>query len=156
MNLIIGIGEYVISNKQEDTITTYALASCVGVTAYCPSKKVAGMIHIALPEPLSEANSDQRIGYYATTGLPVLFQTMQNNYGCKSDELNIHLFGGANSIRSDDVFFVGQKNIQKIKGILNELGLEYSLQQVGGIVSRTIEIEVKTGSVKIDTQPIKI
>ena len=47
MDKIVGIGEYAISNRREDIIKTFALASCVAVTAYSPSKGVAGMVHIA-------------------------------------------------------------------------------------------------------------
>lgn len=156
MNSIIGIGEYIVSNREEDTITTYALASCVGVTVYCPFKKAGGMIHIALPEPMEDYKREHRLGYYATTGLPLLIQTMKNKYGCNKEDLSIHLFGGANSIRRDDVFFVGQKNILAIKCILSSLGLKYNQQEVGGFVSRTIEMKVTTGFVKMDTQAIQI
>ena len=154
MNNVIGIGEYFVSNREGDTITTYALASCVAVTLYCPVKKAAGMIHIALPEPTD--NNTKKLGYYATTGLPTLFDTMKNAFGCKRNELSIQLFGGANSIRSDDVFCIGQRNIEAIKVMLYEYGVRFNLKEVGGYVSRTIEMEVATGFIKSDTQAIQI
>jgi len=156
MNNVIGIGEYFVSNKEGDVITTYALASCVAVTLYCPVKKASGMIHIALPEPAQDNINVKRLGYYATTGLPSLFETMKNAFGCKKNELAIQLYGGANSIRSDDVFRIGQKNIEAIKSILVSYGLGYNLKEVGGYVSRTIEMEVSTGCIKTDTQAIQI
>ena len=154
MNNVIGIGEYFISNKEGDIITTYALASCVAVTLYCPLKKVAGMIHIALPEPMYD--SKNKLGYYATTGLPLLFENMKDSFGCKYNELNIQLFGGANSIRSDDVFCIGKRNIEAIELMLFNYGLKYKAKEVGGYVSRTIEMEVSTGSIMSGTQPIQI
>ncbi|TVY01022.1 hypothetical protein [Paenibacillus cremeus] len=65
---VVGLGEIACSNNEEDTIITYALSSCVAVTAYCPINKVAGMIHIVLPKPNSEKDERHRPGYYATTG----------------------------------------------------------------------------------------
>ena len=156
MNNVIGIGEYFVSNKEGDTITTYALASCVAVTLYCPIKKAAGMIHIALPESVDDNESARKSGYYATTGLPLLFENMKSSFGCKKNELYIQLFGGANSIRSDDVFCIGKKNIEAIKSILFDYGLRYNFKEVGGYVSRTIEMDVSTGSIKSDTQAIQI
>ena len=156
MNNIIGIGEYFVSNKEGDTITTYALASCVAVTLYCPLKKASGMIHIALPEPINNNKNAEKLGYYATTGLPLLFNKMENSFGCKKNQLYIQLFGGANSIRSDDVFCIGKKNIEAIKSILFNYGLRYNSQEVGGYVSRTIEMEVSTGCIKSVTQAIQI
>jgi len=153
---VIGIGEYFVSNKIGDTITTYALASCVAVTLYCPKNKAAGMIHIALPEPMEDSKHLHKLGYYATTGMPSLLETMKNAFGCKKEELLIQLFGGANSIRSDDVFCVGKKNIEAIKSILISDGLKFNLQDVGGYVSRTIQMEVTTGCIKSETQAIQI
>ena len=156
MNNTIGIGEYVISNMEGDTITTYALASCVAVTLYCPLKKVAGMIHIALPESMDENINPQKSGYYAKTGLSLLFEEMEDSFGCKKSEVYIQLFGGANSIRSDDVFCIGKKNIEAIQSILLSYGLKYNLKEVGGYVSRTIEMEISTGLIKMETQAIQI
>lgn len=156
MDLVIGIGEYVVSNKKEDVIKTYALASCVAVTMYCPSKKASGMIHIALPESQGGKNNPLKQGYYATIGVPFLYQTMIHTFGSKKEELYIRLYGGANSIRDDDIFLIGQKNIEAIKLILTNIGLNYYLQEVGGSVSRSIEMEVTTGDIKFDTQPIRI
>ncbi len=156
MNQIIGIGEYIVSNQEEDTITTYALASCVAVTIYCPIKKAAGMIHIALPNPMDMKVSSTKLGYYATTGLPILFETMYKKFGCKKETLNIQLFGGANSIRMDDVFSVGPRNIEAIEMILSEYRLKYDSKEVGGFISRSIEMKIATGAVKLNTQPIRI
>ena len=156
MNKIVGIGEYIISNQDEDKIITYALASCVAVTVYCPLKKVAGMIHIALPEPMDNVNNSPKPGYYAIIGLPFFLQTIQNTYMCNKENLHIQLFGGANSIRKNDAFSVGKKNIEIIERILTEKGFSYELQSVGGYVSRSIELEVETGQVKIDLHPIQI
>jgi len=156
MNRNIGIGEYFVSDIKGDTITTHALASCVAVTLYSPIKKAAGMVHIALPKPFDDNINSQKLGYYATIGLPLLFEKMKDSFECEKNELSIQLFGGAYSIRSDDVFCIGQKNIDAIKSILYSYGLIYNLKEVGGYVSRTIEMEIATGCIKLDTQMIQI
>jgi len=156
MNHIIGIGDYTVSDGQLDTIQTHALASCVAVTVYSKAKKAAGMIHVALPECIDEKHAKLKPGYYATTGVPLFFEKMCNDFGCLKSELHIELFGGANSIRENDLFKIGAKNIEAIKNIVAKMGLNYHLTGIGGNISRTIIMDVATGSIKVYTQPIKI
>ena len=63
MDRIIGIGEYIISDDPEDSIKTFALASCVAVTFYNPFIHLAGMVHIALPTPMDLEEAQRRPGY---------------------------------------------------------------------------------------------
>lgn len=49
MDSIVGIGEFAISNRPEDTIKTFSLGSCIAVVIYDKIQKVAGMAHIAMP-----------------------------------------------------------------------------------------------------------
>jgi chemotaxis protein CheD len=156
MNIIIGIGDYGISNKQEDILKTYALASCVGITMYYPKTTAAGMLHIALPDHKIGSQTISKPGYYATLGIPLLLQTMEKEFGCKRSDLVIQLFGGASSISCNDCFMIGKRNIATVTDLLSELGLRYSFAGVGGYQSRTIEMAVATGSVKVYTQPMRI
>ena len=65
MEHVVGLGEIVVSGSEEDIIKTFALASCVAVTVYSPSNKVAGMIHIVLPHPYDSKDYEERPGYFA-------------------------------------------------------------------------------------------
>jgi chemotaxis protein CheD len=155
MDRIAGIGEYIISNNQEDILKTYALASCVGVTAYSSTKRVAGMIHIALPTPKVGPNPAIRPGYYAATGIPLFFNKLCLEYGCNLNELRINLYGGSSSI-NEDVFQIGKKNVNIIKKLLLDMKLYYDIDDTGGYISRTLFMNVVTGEVKTITHPIII
>ena len=77
MGIMIPIGGLDVSNVTEETIRTLALGSCIAVIIYDPLKKVAGMIHFALPD--SKANPDKAEvmpGYFADTGIPLLLEKM--------------------------------------------------------------------------------
>lgn len=156
MDKIVGIGEYAISNNGKDTIKTFALASCIAMTAYSPAKNAAGIIHIALPAPLEHEGFEQKTCYYAATGIPFLIDKMCREYGCLGGELEIRLYGGADSICSNDVFKIGQKNIEAVKSILLKMKLKASKTQVGGTSSRTLEMDVSTGEVRITVHPLRI
>jgi chemotaxis protein CheD len=154
MYKVIGIGEYNVSNNQTDIIKTFALASCVAVTAYCPRKKAAGMVHVALPVYTGKEVPPNR-GYYASTGIVYLVGKLCRKYGCKMDELIIQIYGGANSIHVNDMFKIGEKNILAVMEALSGLGLKIHKAEIGGFVSRTIELDVATGKIKMSTLPIK-
>src|SRR6185369_627123 len=48
--LVIGIGEFAVSNRPGDVIVTHALGSCIAVCIFDPRAGVAGMLHFMLPE----------------------------------------------------------------------------------------------------------
>lgn len=156
MQIIIGIGEYGISNKKDDSLKTFALASCVGITMYNPITSAAGMIHIALPDHQINGGSINKPGYYVSLGIPLLLQKMEKVFGCKKNGLIVQLYGGADSISNNDCFCIGRRNLEAITKLLTKMDLCYSLGGVGGKISRTIEMEVATGYIKISTQPIRI
>ena len=155
MDRIVGIGDGIISNNIDEVIKTFALASCVAVCAYHPSKNIAGMAHIALPTNRSEDKNSNPY-YYADTAVPLLINNMCRRYNLSNNELDIKIFGGANSIRHDDVFNIGRSNIQAVRVALEKLELKCRMAETGGTISRTIEMSVSTGAIKVFTQPINI
>lgn len=156
MDLIVGIGEYAISKNKDDSIKTFALASCIAVTAYCPEMKVAGMAHIALPTPNQEGEYTDRPCYYASSAVPLLINKICRDYGCTKDKLEINFFGGAKSIRDNDVFKIGERNITAVKNALKCLNIKYRTTETGGVYSRTLQMDVSTGRIEMVLHPITI
>jgi len=156
LNKIIGIGEYAVAdNRKTKTMKTFALASCVAVIAYSPIKKAAGMVHVALPSPLRDEDN-KKPGYYATTGIPNMIAKLCKEYGCERKELTISIYGGADSINENDVFNIGSRNIDAVKKTLYDMNMTVQRKEIGGTISRTIEILLETGNIKMTTAPITI
>lgn len=156
MELVVGMGEYLITDREEDIIRTFALASCVAVTAYSPWKKAAGMIHVVLPSPMDLKDKMERPGYFAETGIPLMVNAMCSKYGLKKEELSIHMYGGADSLLLQDIYNVGEKNIDAVYNALLVLGLTVSMADLRGSDSRTITMDVRTGAVMVYRQPIML
>lgn len=156
MDRIVGIGEYAISDNEEDTIKTFALGSCVAVTVFSPLIKVAGMVHIALPYSVLPNEDKLKPCYYATSAVPFLINKICSEFGCLKGELSISIFGGAESLRKDDIFKIGNRNIEVVRKMLNDLNLVYDHSKIGGRLSRTLEMSVSTGIVKVDEQSMII
>lgn len=154
MELVVGMGEYVLADGEGDVIRTFALASCVAVTVYSPAKKAAGMIHVVLPAPFNGSDRVKRPGYFAETGVPLLISAMCRRFGCRKEELQVHMYGGADSAQSRDIYNVGRKNIDAVRNVLLGLGLTVRKADLHGSDSRTLAMEVNTGAVEIFRQPI--
>jgi len=153
---VVGIGDIVISSDVNDSIVTHALGSCVAVTFHCPQTKVTGMIHIALPSRSTGQLINGKPGYYADEGLFSLINTLESHYQFRFGTAEINVFGGAIPSKTPDIFKIGTRNLQAVDEILRSKNLRYQAYEVGGVVSRTIELSVKNGEIKIKRQPLII
>lgn len=152
---IVGLGDISISSISGDIIKTFALASCVGITAYCASLHLAGMIHIVLPTRPKHSIVNSKPSYYASTGVPLFIKSLLEN-GCAKNELAIKIFGGAFSPNKNDYFNIGLRNLNEVENSLRLLNVPYMLVDVGGSNSRTLFMDVATGAIKVHKLPILI
>ena len=153
MDRIVGIGEYIISDCRADVIKTFALASCVALMAYSENSRVGGIIHMALPNAIGDQKA--KPGYYVSEGIPNFFQHITTNFRCNLKDLTIGIFGGVSG-DSDDIFQIGEKNIELTKSIISKMGLKFTYNETGGSLSRTLYLEVNTGKICIITQPMML
>jgi len=150
--LNVGIGEYRISGNPEHTIKTFALGSCVGVIAYDPVHRVAGLIHVALPDSkINVKKADACPGYFADTGVPRMLSDMWR-MGSSPRNLSIKVVGGSNIMDDAGRFDIGKRNVLAIKKILWRSGLGIISEDVGGDISRTVSLSVADGGVRISSQ----
>lgn len=150
IDIIVGIGEYAISDNKDDILKTYTLGSCIAIVIYSPKKMVAGIAHIALPcSSVDFERSKYQPAHFVDTAVPLLLSKMYKVYGCKACELTIYIYGGAESIQKNDVFRIGKRNIEAVTNILLQNGLPYHTMDIGGFCSRNVEVAVATGIPKV-------
>jgi len=128
-----------------------ALGSCVAIVLLDPATKSIGMVHIALPD--SSINSEKRKvkpGYFADTAIPLLFERMREagSYG-NPRYMTIKIIGGANVLGASAIFDIGNRNIAAIKTIMASYGASIAAADIGGNNSRTVSVDVDTGSILI-------
>lgn len=157
--VVIGISDMKISNKADDTLVTYSLGSCIAVVLYDHKSKIAGMIHIMLPESKIEKLSKDSIAFnpykYVDTGLPVLFKKF-NEKGGEKKFTSVSVFGGAKIFDHTDVFNIGKRNYAAFRKYLWKLGMLIDHEHIGGIVHRTVRIDVDTGLITLDVNKEQI
>ncbi|MCC5926873.1 MAG: chemotaxis protein CheD [Bacteroidetes bacterium] len=157
MSHIIGVGDIKISTTSSDVLITYALGSCLGITAYDPVLRIGGLLHAMLP--LSNADPSKakaRPAMYVDSGFALLMRELFAK-GAKKDNLVISVAGGASmkNLTSDDYFKIGQRNFTVLRKLLWKNGLMIHAQDVGGGISRTMAMHLSNGLVTINKKPIE-
>lgn len=145
-SLIVGIAECLVSADPEGVLVTYALGSCIAVTIYDPTTKVAGMLHYMLPESGIDANKARERPYmFADTGVPLLFRRAYE-LGADKKRIVVRVAGGAQVMNDTGVFDIGRRNYLALRKILWKAGVLIHGEEVGGSMSRTVRLEVGTGT----------
>lgn len=144
----VGIGDMKIL-RQEGTLITYSLGSCVGITLYDPMIKLGGMLHIMLPQ--AGAQGDKTPFKFADTGIRemlrkmAVFGGMKSRYVCK-------IAGGAQMFQmTGPIGNIGERNLVVVRKILQEERIRISGEEVGKNIARTMLLDVVTGEVKVRT-----
>ena len=144
----VGIGDLLVS-AAEDEIKTYALGSCVAVVVWDKLRKAGGMIHIALPEgQINPEKARDKPGYFADTGLPVLFSELKKA-GANRNSCWVKLIGGASILDENHTFDIGRRNALAVKKYLWKIGLALTSEDIGGSISRTVSLNVATGDLVV-------
>lgn len=149
--LVVGIGDMKLG-RQEGTIITYALGSCIGIALYDPMIKLGALVHIMLPERVS--NTDANIFKYADTGLKETFRKLYA-YGAVKHRLTAKIAGGAKMFEmkgsSSAMGNIGERNAQMVKRVLMQEGIRIVKEDTGANYARTMSIDLATGMVLVKT-----
>lgn len=148
-NLVVGVGEYKVTPHRDAVLVTYALGSCMGVTAFDPKVGVGGLLHFKLPESaLNQEMASQKPGVFGDTGLASFLAGLLE-LGATRPHLEIKLVGGAKSLGSSDFFNIGERNLLMARRFLWMNGLIVSKEDTGGGDYRTVRLEMATGRVTV-------
>lgn len=158
MKLVVDIADIKVSNNQDDQIVTYALGSCLGLVVYDSMRKIGGMLHAMLPEG-SQKKGEPGFNAmkYVDTGIPRLFKQCYE-YGATKKSLKVYAFGCANfNSGSSDMLQIGARNLAILRKVMWKNGVIIEHESVGGSVSRTIELVLATGEIKLkESSPTKV
>ena len=146
---IVGISEMIVSDSQSDTVVTYSLGSCVGISAYDPVAKVGGILHCMLP--LSKIDKEKaRIKpcMFTDTGVSMLLQELFNR-GATRKNLIIKIAGCSSLLDEKGLFKIGERNYTVAKKVLWKNNLLVASEDVKGQKSRTLSLFMETGKTTI-------
>jgi len=147
--LVVGISDCRLSDHPDSELVTYALGSCIAVSLWDPSRRVAGLLHFMLPE--SSMNSQRAATtpcMFADTGIDRLFRAAAE-MGADRRRLVVRLAGGAQVLDPQGVFNIGRRNYQAARKMLWKLGILIASEAVGGGVSRTVRLLNEDGRFRV-------
>lgn len=136
--------------KAGHTIRTSGLGSCVGIVLYDEYKKMAGMVHIMLPDSSLDRSKKINEAKYADTGIYALMELLKAE-GVRPMSLKAKIAGGAQMFQfgSNDTLRIGPRNIEAVKKELKRLSIPLMGEQTGGSKGRTIEFDPLTAKLAI-------
>ncbi len=138
-----------VSNDPESVLVTYALGSCIAVTIHDPVAAVGGLLHFMLPESgLDRAKARDNPFMFADTGITLLFHSAYQ-LGAEKQRLVVTAAGGAQMMDQQGVFNIGKRNYLAMRKIFWKAGVLVQAEEVGGLASRTVRLEVASGVVSL-------
>lgn len=148
-HVIVGIGELGVSRNPAATLSTYGLGSCVGIAAYDPIARAAGLIHIMLPNSaIDRKKAVEQPAMFADTGLPLLFDALLS-LQTDPKRLRFLIAGGAAMLRAPQDFNIGNSNACVTLEFLTQHNLPVCHREIGGTANRTLHFEVGTGALTL-------
>lgn len=129
-----------------DAVTTLGLGSCVGVALYDKVSKVAGLVHVMLPDS-TQVRQNQNRAKFADTGIDYLIEEMVTA-GANKSLLTAKIAGGAQMFAfsgNSDMLRVGERNVEAVKRKLSALGIRILAEDTGLNFGRTVEFYPETG-----------
>jgi chemotaxis protein CheD len=143
--ITVGVSDCRVTSDSEAVLVTYALGSCVAVSAFDPFAKVGGLLHIMLPECSLQTERGRWNPYmYADTGVPLLLSQLARE-GASKQRLVVRLAGGAQVLDDNGLFSIGARNHVSTRKALSKEGVLVRAEAVGGTVSRTVWLDMGSG-----------
>lgn len=136
--------------RAPDAITTLGLGSCVGVVIYDATLKLAGMVHVMLPDSTKIKNNENR-AKFADTGIADLLAEMEKR-GAARIRLKAKIAGGAQMFAfntNNEMLRIGEQNAEAAKKVLRMLHIPVVAEDTGKNFGRTIEFYPETGELLI-------
>lgn len=144
----VGIADMKIT-RQEGTLITYALGSCIGISFYDPAIKLGALLHIMLPEKGN--TKDTNVFKFADSGIRETLRKL-GAYGAVKRRLVCKIAGGAKMFElkgGGNLGNIGARNAQNVKMVLMSEGLRVTSEDTGANYARTMLLDVATGQVYI-------
>ncbi|MGE6631424.1 chemotaxis protein CheD [Bacillus sp. NPDC077027] len=139
--------------KTPDKIRTSGLGSCVGLVLFDKEKKIAGLVHVMLPDSSLAKGAVENYAKYADTGVKYTIDLLLKE-GARKHALKAKMAGGAEMFKfksSNDLMRIGPRNVSAVKEHLSLYNIPIISEDTGGSSGRTIEFDPLTTELEIRT-----
>lgn len=152
MLITVSISDLKISKNREDSIITYSLGSCVGVTLFDKALGIGGMLHCLLPQSkMNAARAEKNPFMFVDSGLTAMLNEF-DKLGSNTKRLVCKVAGGGSFLDPNGVFKTGERNYTILRKVLWKNRILIAGEDVGGTIPRTMVLYMETGETAIRTQ----
>ncbi len=148
--VVVGLGDMRISSDPGVKLITYALGSCIGISAYDPRIILGGLLHYQLPNPAKQQRFEKRPFLYGCYAIPTFFRRLIQKGACKR-RLIVKIAGGADKYDLEGILRVGEKNIEIARKLLGKNNIAIAASDTGGEHGRTMSLAIEAGVTEITT-----
>ena len=147
--VVVGVADMAIAREHQGRLITYALGSCIGLSAFDPVAKVGGLLHYMLPQPAEQTDPRTlKPAMYATTGIPLLFRRLVEA-GAQQARIVVCAAGGAEILEGAATMAIGKRNRTTLRKVLWKMGVTVVAEDTGGVIARTMSLDLCRGEVRI-------
>ena len=154
-DVVVAMADVKLSNTAGERLLTYALGSCLGVVIHDPVARVAGLLHVMLPDSsIDRAKAERNPAMFVDTGVPLLFRESYR-LGARKERIVVKVVGGAHAGATEeaDQFQIGKRNLLMLRKLLWKNNVLLHAHDTGGLqTSRTVVVDVATGALTIRSQ----
>ena len=143
-------GSYRVETQKPMILEAY-LGTCVGVALYDPIAGVGGLIHLLLPEPISQEATSQP-EKYATTGFPVFLKALYAA-GAQAENTKAIIAGGAlvGPIDNSDLKLdIGGRTAEKVMQFIESEKIEVEKLETGGFFTCHLSLDMHSWECRIE------
>lgn len=142
----VNVGMAQIEQISDGVRARAILGSCIGLSLYQPTRRIAIVAHIVLPAAEGRPGS---AGKFADTAIPLMID-MFKRHGIHRSGLIAKLAGGANMFGGNGPIQIGADNIETVKSILASMKIPIQGEHVGGQKGRRIVVDSATGEMVVE------
>ena len=142
--LHVGISEYKIAQAPTRLITV-GLGSCIGTIIYDEASHIGGLSHIMLPDSQPFLHKREiKPEKFADLALPAMVAELKLKI--RRPRFQAKIVGGANMFQFQTLNTasnIGQRNIEAVEEVLDQLNIPIVAKHVGGSAGRTMVVDLQ-------------
>jgi chemotaxis protein CheD len=146
------MGELVVSKGPDDVLVSIGLGSCIGLALVEPTKRLAALAHIMLPEAPEGEPLEGGEAKFADVAVPRLVERMCEA-GASPSRIQAAIVGGAKmfAFSSGSGLDIGVRNEREVLAQLERANIRVRATATGGTLGRTIRVHTADGRVTVKT-----
>jgi putative nucleotidyltransferase with HDIG domain len=150
----VAAGSFYVSHSKPLILQSF-LGTCVGVALFDAQAQVGGLIHLLLPEPLSQSGCTQP-EKYATTGFPLFLEAIYRQ-GALQRHLKAYIAGGAlvGPLNNADLNLdIGGRTADTVLQYLKAEKIKVEKSETGGFFTCSMNLNLHNGQCIIEPAPL--